>query len=387
MTRILTHEIGSLAKPGWRVKVLAGKVIEESDIEYAKKWAEILDIGEQADELLRILDKRADFTADDKRKVVDFSVLFALKFFEKAGLDIIYDGEQRRVEMYEYAVRRIKGFKFVGHVRSFDNKYFRKAACVKKPKLESPYHVDEFLSASKLTKKPLKVPITGAYTIADWSYDEHYIGSVAIGSKNFLEKLSQARKAFISDLAKEVIHPNIKALIDAGAKYIQIDEPAATTKRNEIKVFIDSVIDSIGDLTGKAFFTIHICFSDYSLLFPEIGRLEGIIDELHFEYANDDTTELGVSAKKRKGYRLLDTLREYDFKIGLGTIDVHTDFIEPPELVRDRILYAIDRINDPSRILVAPDCGLRTRTWEVAFEKLRNMVEGRNMALAKIGLA
>ena len=85
MTQILTHEIGSLAKPGWRVKVLAGKVIEESDIEYAKKWAEILDIGEQADELLRILDKRADFTADDKRKVVDFSVLFALKFFEKAG--------------------------------------------------------------------------------------------------------------------------------------------------------------------------------------------------------------------------------------------------------------------------------------------------------------
>ena len=49
MTQILTHEIGSLAKPGWRVKVLAGKVIEESDIEYAKKWAEILDIGEQAD--------------------------------------------------------------------------------------------------------------------------------------------------------------------------------------------------------------------------------------------------------------------------------------------------------------------------------------------------
>jgi 5-methyltetrahydropteroyltriglutamate--homocysteine methyltransferase len=70
---------------------------------------------------------------------------------------------------------------------------------------------------------------------------------------------------------------------------------------------------------------------------------------------------------------------EWDGKIGLGVIDIHTDFIEPPELVRDRILYAA-RVLGPERVEVNPDCGLRTRTWEVSLEKLKNMVEGARLA-------
>ena len=70
----------------------------------------------------------------------------------------------------------------------------------------------------------------------------------------------------------------------------------------------------------------------------------------------------------------------YDPILGLGVLDIHTDFIEPPELVRDRILYAVDVFGDPARIHVCPDCGLRTRSWDVAYEKLRNMVEGTRLA-------
>ena len=47
-----------------------------------------------------------------------------------------------------------------------------------------------------------------------------------------------------------------------------------------------------------------------------------------------------------------------------GVIDIHTDFVEPPELVRDRILYAVETFGGPERIQVTPDCGLRTRSWE-----------------------
>jgi 5-methyltetrahydropteroyltriglutamate--homocysteine methyltransferase len=67
--------------------------------------------------------------------------------------------------------------------------------------------------------------------------------------------------------------------------------------------------------------------------------------------------------------------------LGLGVLDIHSDFIEPPELVRDRILYAVDVFGDPYRIHVTADCGLRTRSWAVAFQKLVNMVAG--VALAK----
>ena len=69
----------------------------------------------------------------------------------------------------------------------------------------------------------------------------------------------------------------------------------------------------------------------------------------------------------------------WDGKIGLGVIDIHTNFIEPPELVRDRILYAA-RVLGPERIEVNTDCGLRTRTWEVSLGKLKNMVEGTRLA-------
>jgi 5-methyltetrahydropteroyltriglutamate--homocysteine methyltransferase len=69
----------------------------------------------------------------------------------------------------------------------------------------------------------------------------------------------------------------------------------------------------------------------------------------------------------------------WDGKIGLGVIDIHTDFVEPPELVRDRVLYAAELLG-PERIEVNTDCGLRTRSWEVSFEKLRNMVEGACLA-------
>ena len=84
----------------------------------------------------------------------------------------------------------------------------------------------------------------------------------------------------------------------------------------------------------------------------------------------------------RKGYNEISLFEECGFKsnYGLGVVDVHTDFIEPPELIKDRILCAAKMIGDPSRIHVSPDCGLRTRSWEISFRKLKNMVLGAVLA-------
>ena len=77
----------------------------------------------------------------------------------------------------------------------------------------------------------------------------------------------------------------------------------------------------------------------------------------------------------------------YQPALGLGVLDIHTDFIESPELVRDRVLYAVNVFGDPSRIHVTPDCGLRTRSWEVAFQKLRSMTAGVQLARKELGLS
>ncbi|MEO0280285.1 MAG: hypothetical protein ABIM98_02885 [candidate division WOR-3 bacterium] len=377
--KILTHEIGSLAKPSFRVKAFRKIKLTDSDIEEAEKWGHFLEIDERK-ELIDILSKRENFTEEEKEKILHFSSLYAIRLLEKAGLDLVYDGEQHRVEMYEYPVKHIRGFEFKGHVRSFDNKYYRKASCVSIPTLVSPYHDEEFERIKKLAKKPVKIPVTGAYTIVDWSYDEYFLRNIKPGEGDIREKRKKARKEFLLSIAKNCIYPVLKSLYEKGAKYLQIDEPAATTKRDEIDLFVLTMKESIGDLKGKVFFGTHICFSDYSLLFPKILELEGILNEVHFEYANRDTREIGINPEKRRGYEILKEFKNTKFIVGLGTIDVHTDFIEPPELIRDRILYALDIIKDPDRIYVAPDCGLRTRTWDIAFKKLRNMVEGKYLA-------
>ncbi len=379
MTPLTTHEIGSLAKPSWRVKALRNLPLNAEDIAQAKEWGEKLHIDSHT-ELLSLLKKESPFTPEEKQELVRFSSLYGTRFLEEAGLDIIWDGEQHRVEMYEYPIKYLEGFSFHGHVRSFDNKYYRRASCEAPPKSPTPYHLKEYEAIKQHATRPIKIPITGAYTLADWSYDTHYCRDLTPGIAGIQEKRKLARHTFIQDMSRNVIYPNLKALYDAGAHYLQIDEPAATTKRAETDLFIDSIKESIGDLAGKAFFTVHICYSVYSRLFPKIQELEGFLDEIHLEYANRDSWELGTDKKTRTGYEILYQLRDTSFKVGLGVVDIHTDRIESPELIRDRILHACEVIGDPGRILVTPDCGLRTRTWKVSFQKLQNLVKGRDLA-------
>ncbi|NLI98341.1 hypothetical protein GX441_06745 [bacterium] len=385
MKPLLTHEVGSMAKPSWRVKPFRKIPLTDADLDEARDWGKRLDI-EEIPLLLELLSKRTDFSLEAKQKILWFSTLYGIRLQEKAGLDIVWDGEEQRVEMYEHPVKRMSGFEFGGHVRSFDNKYYRKASCVGIPALKEDLHTDEYRQIAGIARRDVKVPVTGAYTIVDWSFDEQYVKDLIPGVSNIHELRKKARSEFLTDVAKRTIYPTLKSLHEAGARYLQIDEPAATTKRDEIPEFVESVSTSIGDLRGKAFFTIHICFSNYHLLFPKMTELEGVLDEVHLEYANRDSEELGTTSSKRFGYEILTDLKKTSFVVGLGVIHIHTDFIEPPELVRDRILYAVDVIGDPGRIMVSPDCGLRTRTWEVTFAKLRNMVEGVELAKRQLGI-
>jgi 5-methyltetrahydropteroyltriglutamate--homocysteine methyltransferase len=372
--RFVTREIGSLAKPGWRVKAIAGRPVEEKDVEEAREWGRRL--GIDSGELAEILRKGGGFTSEEQVKIQDFAALYGIRILEHAGLDVVYDGEQRRSEMYDHAVRHTKGFETRGTVRSFDNKYYTKAAVVEKPLVERAYDLEEFEFVRSHTDRIVKVPFTGAYTIMDWSYDEHYAkDGTTLGAA---AQRAEARQRFGVDVARDVVRPNVAGLVEAGAEWVQIDEPAATTRPEEMPLVIETFNATREGVDARA--SMHICFSDYNCLFPHIEALDDCY-ELQLEFSNRDSTELGRGAVDRPGYDVLDRFveSEWDGKIGLGVIDIHTNFIEPPELVRDRILYAA-RVLGPERLEVNTDCGLRTRTWEVSLEKLKNMVEGARLA-------
>lgn len=382
-TPLLTHELGSLAKPNWRVKAIAGRPIDEGDLDEARTWGERL--GVQGHEELISLLGSGPLDAAAKAEVKRWSSRYGVRFLETVGLDVVYDGEQQRSEMYAWAIAHANGFKPRGSVRAFDNKYYSKAAVTGPISLRVPYHNEEFELVRSVATHDLKVPITGAYTIADWSFDERYYTEADRAAHGWRKRRRDARQSFIMDVARNLIRPNLEALIGLGSEWIQIDEPGGSTGPDELDLFVESFNESVRGL--DAVFSTHLCFSDYGLFFPAI---EGMTECRQYAvgFANYDSRELGTSAEDRPGYRVLPKFRDLPNRpvLGIGVLDIHTDFVEPAELIRDRILHSVEVFGDPARIHVIPDCGLRTRSWDVAHAKLENMVAGVRLAKRSLGL-
>ncbi len=400
-----TQEIGSIAKPNWRVKGVSNEArILQQDVAEAEKWGKTLDIANYSDlvVLLKTRQNSSDPPSEEQKNAIrDWSVRYVLALFDKTNLDRVYSGEQWRVEMYEHLVRNIEGFKLLGSVHSFDYKYFNKGAVVAEPRFKQPIHLAEFEFVKSNTSKFVKVPITGPYTVVDWSFNEYY--ETELRKEHDPKKLPdlrriyfEARRRFILDLVRNVLRREFAELISHGAAWIQIDEPAITTRPDveEMELFVEA----INELTSgfeNCTFSVHNCYSDYNLLAHYTPRLKDVT-QLALEFANRDTSDLGVSLGARPGYGILQTFDDegYTGGFGLGVSHVHDysdkpgngaysegrSIIETPELVRDRILVAAKILKDPSRISVNPDCGLRTRNWDVTYQKLLAIDKGTQLA-------
>lgn len=173
---------------------------------------------------------------------------------EELGLDILVDGEMYRGDMVEYFAENMEGFAISGLVRSYGNRYYRKPIAVKRVERTRPITIQMFQYVQSLTRKPVKGMLTGPYTIADWSFNECY----------------PSREAFILDLAR-VVHEEAVDLEKAGALYIQIDEPAISTRPEELGL----AIRALGIVTHglKAHTITHICYGAFAQIYPEMLKL------------------------------------------------------------------------------------------------------------------
>lgn len=404
-----TQEIGSIAKPSWRVKGVSDDAkITSKDIVEAVEWGKKLSVPkfEELVDLLKSREKSSSAPSDKEKELIrDWSVRYVLSLFENADLDRVYSGEQWRVEMYEHLVRNIQGFKLLGSVHSFDYKYFTKGAIVGVPKFAHPIHLDEFEFVKSSTDRRIKIPITGPYTIVDWSFNEYYESKVreqnASSKRLDLRRMSfEARREFILALVEHALRPEVDNLIRNGVEWIQIDEPAITTRpdEEEMELFVEATNELTRGFSGCTF-SVHNCYSDYKLLARYSPDLKDV-SQLALEFANRDGSNLGLSQQERRGYSDLQFFEDegYTGGFGLGVLHVHDysgkpgngarlegrNIIEAPELVRDRILAAAKILKNPSRISVNPDCGLRTRSWTVTFEKLKALEEGTKLARAEV---
>jgi 5-methyltetrahydropteroyltriglutamate--homocysteine methyltransferase len=318
---LLTTSVGSFPKPPYLTKART---------QHAK--------GEIPDEALRALEERAT-----KEWIV---------FQEEIGIDLLVDGEQYRGDMATYFAENLGGCEVSGLVRSYGNRYYKKPVVVGELDRPGPITVEWWQWAQGLTKRPLKGMLTGPYTMMDWSFNEHYA----------------SREDLALAFAK-VIHQEARDLERAGAKVIQVDEPALSARSDEL----DLVVKALGIVTrGLTAKTItHTCYGNYDAVYPYFNKLP--VDQLDLEMSNS-------------GLDLLERFRKEPLRkeIAFGVVDVHSHVIETEDVVRDRIERALE-IFAPEKLYIDPDCGLKTRTVEEAQAKLRVMVSATRDAKAAHG--
>ncbi|MFB6071673.1 MAG: methionine synthase [Halobacterium sp.] len=311
---LLTTVVGSYPKPKWLDR--ARDLHEDDDADFGDdEW------GEAKDDACRLI-------ADEH---------------ERAGLDVVVDGEMRRNEMVEFFAHRIDGYEFNGPVKVWGHNYFDKPSVVSEVAYDDEWLVDEYEFTASVADRPVKVPITGPYTLANWSFNEAY----------------DDEEALAYDLA-DLVNTEIEKLVDAGARYIQIDEPALATTPDDHAIVGECLERIAAGVPDDVRIGLHVCYGDYSRIYPEI--LEFPVDEFDLELANGDYDQLEVF-----------TDPEFTADLALGVVDAHVADIESVEQIEANIRKGLEVV-PPEQLTVSPDCGLKLLPREVAYEKMANLV-------------
>ena len=286
--------------------------------------------------------RKGELDAKTLRTMEEDATRTWIQLQEELGIDILVDGEQYRGDMVAYFAEHFGGFKTSELVRSYGNRYYRKPIITGKITRRNPVTLAWWKFAQGLTTRPVKGMLTGPYTIMDWSFNEYY----------------PSRRAATLAIA-QVIREEARELEQAGAQYIQVDEPAISTRPEEM----DLAIEALGIVTKglRAKTITHICYGDFKTIGPKLHRLP--VDQIDLEFANRDFELLEFFKGKR-----------FPKEIGLGVVDVHSHRVESVDEVVRNLRRAL-KVFKPEKIYVDPDCGLKTRSVKEATEKLRVVVD------------
>ncbi len=292
---------------------------------------------------------------EEFRRMIDEAIKMVVNDYIEAGVDIISDGEQSREDMELYFAERLEGFEIGDWVRIFDNVYYRKPVVVGPIRYRGPMILDDWKTAVACSDgRPVKAIITGPYTLADWAFNNYY----------------RDRRELVLDLAK-VVHEELRRMVEAGAEYLQVDEPALSThnRPEDVELAKEALEVVFKGLPGKKI--MHVCFGKIERLFPAV--LDYPIDQLDLEMANSQ-------------FRLLGVLKEYGFdkELGFGVVDVHTTNVESVEFVKNAIRMALDVV-PPEKLYIDPDCGLKRLPRDVALAKLKVMVQAAKEIRRELG--
>jgi len=323
--------VGSYPQPEWLIdrKKLAGRFPPRT----------------RASELWRIPD---DLLLQAQRDATRLAILDQ----EKAGLDIITDGEICRESYSNHFATALDGIDLDNPGEALD----RSGEAVYVPRIVGPikrrYPVGvedvKFLRAN--TDRQVKITVPGPFTMSQQAQNDYYPSAAAAAM----------------DYAAAV-NEEVRDLLAAGADVVQLDEPYMQARPEQASEYgLAALNRALEGVNGKT--CVHICFG-YAALIHERPKGYSYLPEL----AGACCQQLSIeTAQSNLDCQVLDSLPDKD--ILLGVIDLSTEEVESVETIKNRVLRAVTHV-DESRIILAPDCGMKYLSRDSAFGKLQAMVQ------------
>jgi 5-methyltetrahydropteroyltriglutamate--homocysteine methyltransferase len=278
---------------------------------------------------------------------------------ERIGLDVLVHGEFERTDMVEYFAEQLDGFHTTrnGWVLSYGSRSVRAPILAAPPSTSEPMTVEEWRIAQAATSKPVKGMLTGPVTIVNWSFrppnvpDDRLFWAVA------------------QPIAEEV-----RRLVDAGCRVIQVDEPAvrerwplptedAPALREICARGVRAALNHVYDQPPHVQMHTHMCYGDFGDIVPLWSDAGVDVASVEFSRSKDDSYI-------RQFYGLFS---DGHLQIGPGVFDVHSPHTPGAEVMTDRLEHFC-RFMDEVDLWVNPDCGLKTRRWEEIERQLGDMV-------------
>jgi 5-methyltetrahydropteroyltriglutamate--homocysteine methyltransferase len=291
----------------------------------------------------------------------DDATLLAIRDMERAGIDIITDGEMRRESYFNRFATALEGVDLdnPGTIISRSGKPAIVPRIVGRIRRKHPVEVRdaEFLRAN--TDRRIKITVPGPFTMTQLAKNDFYE--------------SEAELAL--DYAAAV-NDEVRDLFAAGADVVQLDEPYMQVQPDAAREYglaaLDRALDGIRGTTA-----LHICFGYASMVKGKPAHY-AFLPELAASRVKQVSIE---AAQPRLDCSILAELPGKH--VILGVLDLSTPDVELPDMIAQRIRQALPYV-DPARLIVAPDCGLKYLTREAAFGKLKAMVDGARLVRAEL---
>jgi 5-methyltetrahydropteroyltriglutamate--homocysteine methyltransferase len=283
----------------------------------------------------------------------DDATLIAIRDMERAGIDVITDGEMRRESYSNRFATALEGVDILNPGTTINRSGARSVV----PRIAGPIkrksavEVRDVEFLRRNTTRKIKITLPGPFTMAQQAQDEHYRDE---------EALAMAFAAAVNEEARD-----LKA---AGADVIQLDEPWLQARAERAARYgVKAINRALQGIEGTT--VVHLCFG-YAAAVKDKPSGYSFLPQLR------DTSASQISIEAAQPRLDLSVLRELSGKgVMLGVIDLGTDAVESPEEVARRIREGLKHVA-PERLVVAPDCGMKYLARATAFQKLTSLAKG-----------